>query len=182
MKTIEELNDYFNGKIQGGFWMNDGRVLKEEIEKLKPGDVYVEIGVDEGKSARYAHEYADPGVFKIYIDIHNVDPHSLSIGRGKWMEQEGMVGIGKRGFFVHGDADEFAPLLQTPVSLLFIDGHHSYEDVEKNTLLWEPLVKKGGVILFHDTDYTDGVPKFLDNHYGKGKWENCHGKVGRVRL
>ena len=182
MKTVDDLLDYINKYIQGGFWGNDARVLKEELEKLKPGDVYVEIGVDEGKSARVAHEYAPEGVYLVFIDIHNVDPHSKSIGRGKWMEQEGMVGIGKRGFFVHGDADEFAAKFNPPVNLLFIDGHHGYEDVRKNTLRWETKVVHGGTILFHDTDYTDGVPKWLDDHYGKGKWENCHGKVGRVKV
>lgn len=182
MKTVEELDNYIPEYVQGGFWANDMRVLKEEIEKLKPGDIYVEIGVDEGKSARVAHEYAKPGVLKIYIDIHNVDPHELSIGRGQWMEQEGMVGIDKTGVFIHGDANIVAKWFNNKVSLIFIDGHHDYESVKSDTLAWEPFMKKGSVMLFHDTDYPEGVRKWLNDHFGKGKWENCHDKVGRVRL
>ena len=182
MKTIEQLDLYISQYIQGGFWQNDMRILREEIEKLKPGDVYVEIGVDEGRSSRVAHEYAPEGVYKIYIDIHNVDPHPVSIGRGQWMEQEGMVGIDKTGVFIHGDANIVAKWFNHPVSLIFIDGHHGYDDVKMDTLSWEPKMKKGATMLFHDTDYTDGVPKWLDDHFGVGKWENCHGKVGRVKV
>ena len=181
--NVNDLHIHILKYIQGGFSESDMEVMREEIEKLEPGDVYVEIGVDEGRSARVAHEYAKEGIFKIWIDIHDVVPHSLSIGRAPWMEHEGMVGIGKTGFYIHGDADQFAKLFDKPfVNLMFIDGHHGYDDVKKNTLMWEPLMKKGSTILFHDIDYPGGVPVWLDDHYGKGKWENCHGKIGRVRL
>ncbi len=179
MQTVEELLKHINQYIQGGFWPNDAKVLKEEIEKLKPGDVYVEIGVDEGKSARVAHEYAPEGVYKIFIDIHNVDPHSVSIGRGKWMEQEGMVGLGKTGVFIHGDANIVAKWFNHPVNLIFIDGHHDYDSVKSDTLMWEPFMKKGSVMLFHDYDHPD-TKRWLDEHYGDDK-EVCHGKVVRVR-
>ena len=188
MKTIEELDAHIAKYIQGGFGQADMAVMKEECEKLKPGDIYVEIGVDEGRSARVAHEYCEEGVYKIFIDIHDHGPvPNVTISRATFMEQEGMVGLGKKGFYIHGDADEFADLLagfdndENPVqiNLLFIDAHHGYEDVKKNTLKWEPFVR--GTILFHDIDYKNGVPDFLDDHYGKGKWENLHGKIGRVR-
>ena len=182
MINVDDLLDYTNKYIQGGFWGNDARILKEEIEKLKPGDVYVEIGVDEGKSARVAHEYAPEGVYLVFIDIHNVDSHSASIGRGKWMEQEGMVGIGKRGAFIHADANTVAKWFDREVALIFIDGHHDYDSVKADTLSWEPKMKKGAIMLYHDTDYPEGVLRWLNEHYGEDNWENCHGKVGRVRL
>ena len=185
MKTIEELDKHIAKYIQGGFGQADMAVMKEECEKLKPGDVYVEIGVDEGRSARTAHEYCPEGVYKIFIDIHDHGPvPNVTISRAAFMEQEGMVGLGKKGFYVHGDADEFVDLLEGKsrnIALMFIDGHHDYESVKINTLKWEGLVMKGGTILFHDIDYKNGVPDFLDDHYGEGKWENLHGKIGRVR-
>lgn len=182
MKTIEELDKHIASFIQGGFGQADMAVMKEECEKLKPGDIYVEIGVDEGRSARVAHEYCLEGVYKIFIDIHDHGPvPGVTISRAAFMEQEGMVGLGKRGFYVHGDADEFATLLRFPISLLFIDGHHSCEDVGRNTKMWKPLVKRGGIIIYHDIDHP-GVLEHLDTYYGKGNWENCHGKIGRVRI
>jgi hypothetical protein len=147
------------------------------IEKLKPGEIYVEVGVDEGRSARVAHEYAHPDVYKIYIDINNVDPHQVSIGRGKWMQQEKMVGIGIKGFFIHGDGDLF-PDLKKDISLMFLDPHHDYESIKSCTLAWEKRMKKGGVILFHDYDHVD-TKRWLDEHYGDKK-EVFHGKMVKV--
>jgi hypothetical protein len=181
MLSIEELDTHIHKYIQKCFWMNDMRVLKEEIEKLKPGDVYVEIGVDEGGSARTAHEYAKEGVLKVFIDIHDVDPHSVSIGRGKFMEQEGMVGVGKTGAFIHADANTVAKWWNKPIDLIFIDGGHDYTEVKLDTLAWEKFMKKGSTMLYHDTD-SEGVMRHLTEHFGKDGFENCHGKVGRVRI
>lgn len=182
MKSIPELHTYIMQYIQGVFGELEMRILKEEIEKLKPGDVYVEMGVDEGRSARVAHEYALPDVYKLYIDINNVDPHPASIGRGKWMQQEGMVGIGKKGFFVHGDGDLFPGWFPTAtkfVDLIFLDPHHDYESIKSATLAWEPLMKRGSTMLFHDTDHTETL-QFIKDHFGNN-WENIGGKVGRVK-
>jgi len=141
-----------------------------------------EIGVDEGRSARVSHEYAHPDVLKIWIDIHDPLPHKLSIGRAPWMEQEGMVGLDKKGFYVHGDADNFAMIFDRKpfVNLMFIDGHHDYESVKMNTFMWTPLMKKGSTILYHDYDHPESKI-FLDEHYGKNK-EVLHDKIVRVRL
>lgn len=184
MKSINELHLHINKYIQGVFSEEDMALLKEHIEKLEPDDVYVEIGVDEGRSARVAHEYAHPDVYKIYIDINNVDPHAVSIGRGRWMQQEGMVGIGKRGFFIHGDGDVFGELINdfAPpfVKLIFLDPHHDYESIKSATLAWEKLMVSDGVMLFHDIDHAE-TRQWLDDHYGKNGWEEHHGKMGIVR-
>lgn len=187
MKTIDELHLHILKYIQGNFSHLDMAVLKEEIEKLEAGDVYVEIGVDEGRSARAAHEFAEDFVFKIFIDIHDVVPQPpITIGRAPFMEQEGMIGIGKKGFYIHGDADLFGGLFHQKrfnnikfVNLLFIDGHHDYESVKMNTQIWEPLMMPGSTILFHDYDHPESKI-WLDEHFPKK--EVLHNKMVRVRL
>lgn len=175
--TIPELDKHIASYIQGGFGQGDMEVLKKEIEKLSPGDLHVQIGIDEGRSLRVAHEYAKLGVYIVGIDIH--DPtNTPNLNRSQFMEQEGMVGLGKRCFYIHGDADELAKVWDRTIDLLFIDGHHGYEDVKRNHDMWIDLVRKGGVILFHDIDHP-GVFEFLDKHY-EGKWENTNGKIGKV--
>ena len=53
-----------------------------------------------------------------------------------------------------------------PVCLLFIDGDHSYDGVKKDFALYSPLVKREGIIAFHDIAPSpndsgkNGVPKF----------------------
>ena len=178
--NYQEINDYLDGKIQGGFGSVEAKVFEEEFEKLEAGSVYLEIGVDEGRSFYFASIYAKRGVFLIGIDIHNVDPHQKSIGRGKFMEQEGLVGLGKRGFFIHGDADELVNAVHIKVDLLFIDGHHDYESVKKNYMSWFPFVRKGGVILFHDYDHPD-VKRFLDEKFEDNK-QVIGGKIVKIEV
>ena len=51
------------------------------------------------------------------------------------------------------------------VDVLFIDGLHSYEGVLTDWLLYNPLVKKGGMVVFHDALLQApelGVSDFLD--------------------
>jgi len=43
-----------------------------------------------------------------------------------------------------------AILRDNKVDFLFIDGDHSYEGVKKDFEMYSPLVKKGGIIAFHD--------------------------------
>jgi len=51
------------------------------------------------------------------------------------------------------------------IDLLFIDGDHQYASVLTDWLLYSPLVKKGGLIAFHDIGLTVaghyGVPEFV---------------------
>jgi len=45
------------------------------------------------------------------------------------------------------------------VDFLFIDGDHTYEGVEQDFLMYSPLVRKGGIVAFHDIvthDPTEG--------------------------
>jgi len=51
------------------------------------------------------------------------------------------------------------------VDFLFIDGDHSYEGVSKDFEMYSPLVRKGGIIAFHDIcpgreEAVGGVPRF----------------------
>ena len=46
------------------------------------------------------------------------------------------------------------------VDLLFIDGDHQYATVLTDWLLYSPLVKRGGLVAFHDVTLT------IDGHYG----------------
>jgi predicted O-methyltransferase YrrM len=41
--------------------------------------------------------------------------------------------------------------------LLFIDGDHSFEGVKKDFEMYSPLVRKGGLVAFHDIFSEEGV-------------------------
>jgi predicted O-methyltransferase YrrM len=177
---VPELDAHITEHIQGVFGQSDMAILKEHIEQLHENQVYLEIGVDEGRSTAVASHYADPDIYVVGIDINDVPPHELSDGRAQFAMKEGIIGIGKKGFFVHGDADEFSKLWLYPIDLMFIDGHHDYESVKNNTLIWEKKMAPGGTILFHDYDHPE-TKEWLDEHYGDNK-ELLNNKIIRVRV
>ncbi|MBS7612607.1 class I SAM-dependent methyltransferase, partial [Candidatus Bathyarchaeota archaeon] len=52
-----------------------------------------------------------------------------------------------------------------PLDFLFIDGDHTYEGVKKDFEMYSPLVRKSGIIAFHDIvpgppENVGGVPEF----------------------
>jgi len=173
-----ELSKYISDNIQGVFGGTEMEVFKEEVGKLKPDQVYLEIGVDEGKSMTVAHHYAKEGVYLIGIDINDVQVHEKSIGRGPFAIKDGLIGIGKKGFFIHGDADEFAALWTIPIDLLFLDPHHDYESIKQNALNWIPKVKKGGIVIYHDYDHEE-TKQWIDEYHGDNK-EVFGNKIVRV--
>lgn len=85
---------------------------------------------------------------------------------GRWVLDD------HRSAFLIGMSDEPATILKAyqhlsgGIDLLFIDGDHQYASVLTDWLLYSPLVKKGGLIAFHDVGLTVkghyGVPEFLE--------------------
>jgi cephalosporin hydroxylase len=54
---------------------------------------------------------------------------------------------------------------EDPIDFLMIDGDHSYEGVRSDFELYSPMVRRGGIIAFHDIvpglpSHVGGVPKF----------------------
>ena len=63
---------------------------------------------------------------------------------------------------------------------LFLDGDHVYESIKKDFLNYSPLIKKGGIIAFHDilSEYY-GVKQFL-NDLSNGKIDGTNHKIYRI--
>ncbi|HEV7396247.1 MAG TPA: class I SAM-dependent methyltransferase [Pyrinomonadaceae bacterium] len=69
---------------------------------------------------------------------------------------------------------------QQTLDVLYLDGDHSYEGIKTDFELYSPLVRPGGIIVFHDivpdfktrygietTSYVGGVPQFWNELKGK---------------
>ena len=48
---------------------------------------------------------------------------------------------------------------KSKLDLLFIDGDHTYEGVKKDWEMYSPLVRKGGIVAFHDISFHPKVPE-----------------------
>ncbi len=155
--TIKELDEIETKLRLGAFSVYDMECIYPELIKLKENEIYCEIGVDKGKSLSFARYVTDPKVVVCGVDLRD-DP-----------KVEGTR-------FFHGDSKYIADrwhweLFMWKISLLFIDGDHSYEGCKKDIDAWLPHMKEHGVIFFHDHDESSpGVMQAASefvNTYGK---------------
>lgn len=108
--------------------------------ELKP-KVIVEIGVDGGGSLR-TWEAAFPAALVLGIEANHTKRPELS-------DLNVVFGRSAAGATV----DELKTILRhRPIDVLFIDGDHSFAAVKRDYQLYEPLVRPGGIIAFHDTN------------------------------
>lgn len=134
MKTDKQLKKLYEDAPGGVFNLGDIRVLAREMEKLEPGDIYFEIGVQGGRSLWIARQLAKPGVLVGGVDITPFDNSHIP-----------------DTFFINGDSREvWKTWDKGKIKLLFIDGDHEYEGVKADAENWVGLVDSPGTILFHD--------------------------------
>jgi len=150
MINLEEIEKELK---PGAFSTFDMEVMLPELQKLKPGDVYLEIGVDRGKSLSFARKMTDPGVLIYGVDIRETNP-----------QVEGTI-------FLWGDSAGISDRWEDsqPISLLFIDGDHSYDGCKRDIVSWFLKLKEDAVIIFHDCDETSpgvlqAVAEFVNTH------------------
>lgn len=141
----------------GAFSTFDAEVLVPEVVKLAPGEVYLEVGVDKGKSLSIAKMVAVKGVFVCGVDL-KPSPNV----RDTIFWQGDSVDVSK--YYDNGE-----------ISVLFIDGDHSYKGCKRDIDAWYPHMKRGGVMMFHDCDESSpgvvqAVAEFVNTHM-VNKWE-----------
>ena len=129
MNTLSDIKNHDHARIQE----EDFNLIRDTAK-----GVYVEVGTFHGASAYAASQNAD----KVWtIDIYSWEPHI-------WHE----LGCRNVQFFM-GTSVDICPnidLVVGGIDVLFIDGSHEFDSVKKDIESLEPLVKKGGIIMFHD--------------------------------
>lgn len=175
IKTIKKLIFYPKRlrdleKIEGHLGLNEGSLLYKIARSLKNDAVIVEIGAFKGKSTCFIAE----GIGDKKCQFFSIDT---------W-RSDTMAG---------GPADVFPAFLENikfyrdkikllrgysydvakdwpkdrKIDLLWIDGDHSYAGVKRDIEDWLPLVKKGGIVCFHDKDFP-AVKKAIDELLSSG--------------
>lgn len=165
MLDLEILDQKAN---PGAFSTFDSAVLMPEIEKLQPGQIYLEVGVDKGKSLSIARMVAREGV-----EVHGVD-----------LRPDPKV----PGTIFHLN-DSFTFKLGKKVDVIFIDGDHTYEGCKADIDNWYPQMAEKGIMCFHDCDATSpgvvqAVEEFVKEHKFKDVYydPNQRCSMARVRL
>jgi cephalosporin hydroxylase len=143
------------------------------VHQLKPRAV-LEIGTGRGGTLFLFTRVAGPDAILVSIDLSS--GADLRFGGGNVKHRrplfEAFALDGQRVHFLDGDSHAPAmrerverELCGREVDVLFIDGDHTEEGVRSDFELYGDLVRRGGIIAFHDivdakADLVGGVPEF----------------------
>lgn len=138
----------------GAFSEYDQEVLVPEVAKLKSGQVYLEVGVDKGKSLSIARMVAGKAVDIFGVDLRD-DP---KVDDTVFIQSDSTIA-----------AELWGETEKREINVLFIDGDHTYEGCKADIDAWYPHMARDGVMLFHDCDATSpgvekAVAEFAKNH------------------
>lgn len=136
----------------GSFSAFDMEVMYGFIKDLKEDDVYLEVGVQYGRSLDFVRRNCKAQVFGVDIDDE------------LFTEVEGAS-------YFSMSSNEAVKIWNRDIDVLFIDADHTYEGCLDDWNNFSPFVKKGGWVVFHDCDDTSpGVVKVFDEI--GGGWKN----------
>lgn len=114
--------------------------------------------------------------------------------RLRGLAEEGTLGIFRRNTAALGFSERVVAVvndslaaareletLRGRVDLVFIDGDHSYEACLADIAAWAPLVKRGGVLAFHDFgSRAQGVTRAIFEQIRAGRMESIVGVAGTI--
>lgn len=137
----------------------------EKVSALKPKSI-VEIGTARGGTLFGMLSYADNEAVAYSIDIPAGSVNDHVEGEDVYqrpddnreMIRKRIACVGQLVKLIDEDSQKVETFIKLKhmmhpkkkIDLLFIDGDHTYEGVKRDFELYSPLVRKGGLIAFHD--------------------------------
>ena len=129
--------------------------LLEDVKKLNPKRV-LEIGTCKGGTLYLWTRAAQPDATIVSVDLRS-GKVSGSYSRLRTPIYRRFARRQQRLHLVRADSHQMNTLEQvkrlfggSEIDFLFIDGDHSYEGVKRDWEMYSTLVRKGGIIAFHD--------------------------------
>jgi predicted O-methyltransferase YrrM len=144
--------------------------LGEILAQRRP-ERALEIGTAEGGTLLFLTRLASPQATIVSVDLPGGKFGGGYSTRRQWFYQR-FARSRQRLHLLRGDShatemleDVKAAFAGKALDYLFIDGDHRYEGVKSDFEMYGPLVRKGGLIAFHDivdgpADAVGGVPRF----------------------
>lgn len=179
---IHPLDEFETKLPPGAFSTYDMEAIVPELEKLQKDDIYLEVGVDRGKSLACAWYKAGVRGVKIYGCDINRTPEA-----DDFLKEKPEI------TFFHGDSVDVAKTWNPndKISLLFIDGNHSFKGCHADIEAWLPHMKEDGIMFFHDHDETSpgviwAVSQYAHTHAHKRykifKRDSCNTSMTAIYL
>lgn len=125
--------------LPGAFSQYDMMALYDALQSIPKDGLYLEVGVRNGRSLRYARRHSAGRV--VGIDIG----HEILLD--EFQDYDNWQ-------FIHAASNDAVKQWTEPIDVLFIDGDHTYEGVKDDWDNFSPFVKPGGKVFFHDCDDT----------------------------
>jgi predicted O-methyltransferase YrrM len=173
-ETLDLIEDFKVGRVAITAWQvrsELGRLL-ETVQKERP-HVVLEIGTALGGTLFGFSQVAAPDARLITVDLPGG-----GFGGGYYPARDYLYRkFARRSQTIYpilGDShspETVARVRQLlggrPVDFLFVDGDHDYEGVRRDYDLYAPLVRRGGLLAFHDIvpgddELVGGVPRFWE--------------------
>jgi predicted O-methyltransferase YrrM len=141
--------------VDGWLGGSEGRLLYRLASAADPAGAIVEIGSWQGRSTIWlaAGARAGRGARVVAVDphrgtyLHTGDESSEAALRANLAA----AGLADGVDVVVATSEEAVDGWSRPVSLLWIDGDHSYESALLDLDRWEPHLTDGAAVAFHDT-------------------------------
>jgi predicted O-methyltransferase YrrM len=177
--TLDEAIAFASSFEYAGLAIRPMQVASElrsllEMLATEPPQAVVEIGTGRGGTLFLFATVARPDAVLISIDASNTE--GVFGGRRAYKRRARLYRAlgrpGQRIVFIAADSHrgetrrEVEDALRgEPVDFLFVDGDHARAGVEADFRMYSPLVRKGGLVAFHDivpgpVEHVGGVPEF----------------------
>ncbi len=181
---------YF-GNTEGSISLEEAFLLYELAENLEKGCI-VEVGSYRGRSTVALGRGSLDGN---QVPVFAIDPHEKFTGI-----LGGQFGPEDRGAFykamldsscfyvvrlINLSSEKISPNWDKKISLLWIDGDHSYEGVRRDYFCWEKHLFPDAFVVFDDSlDPKLGPHKLIDELINEGRLEKIRavGKVTQLKL
>jgi len=162
-----EVNLYLRGHgpcfgIFTHLTLEEKLLLYKLTRKLDHNSVIVEIGSYLGASTTFLAAAAKENQSLVYCVDTWLNDAMTEGPRDTYQEFISNTTLYQQQIYpLRGKSEDIAKEFVNQIDLLFLDGDHSYSGCRLDVESWLPKLKNGGIIVFHDYGWSEGVQKVV---------------------
>jgi predicted O-methyltransferase YrrM len=160
--TLEEVEKKI-GKVYSLNTKEEREAFYKYAAKVPDDGIILDIGTCAGSSAFIFGWASSPKV-----KVHTIDP----VVNHNFISNLEAFGLGEKIIYHQETSEEVAEKWDLPISLMFIDGIHSYHGVSNDFGWFKQFMVKDGIVMFHDYYlYSNAIGRAIDEIEARGEIE-----------